>query len=95
MLSSYENIADEAKEECQTYKKAQENNFIVSIGKRQYEKNKKEIIKKQEEIEELTQKLDKGLLDIDTSTSERAIGLKRELTPKRRIKANCAVRLLC
>ena len=51
------------------------------------EKNKKEIIKKQEEIEELTQKLDKGLLDIDTSTSERAIGLKRELTPKRRIKS--------
>lgn len=87
VLSSYENIADEAKEECQTYKKAQENNFIVSIGKRQYEKNKKEIIKKQEEIEELTQKLDKGLLDIDTSTSERAIGLKRELTPKRRIKS--------
>ena len=38
VLSDYEKVANEAKEECQTYKKAQENNFIVKIGKRQYEK---------------------------------------------------------
>ena len=78
VLSDYEKVANEAKEEFQTYKKAQENNFIVKIGKRQYEKNEKEVTNKKKEIEELTQKLDKGLLDIDTSASERAIELKRE-----------------
>ena len=65
VLSDYEKVANEAKEEFQTYKKAQENNFIVKIGKRQYEKNEKEVTNKKKEIEELTQKLDKGLLDID------------------------------
>lgn len=87
VLSDYEKVANEAKEECQTYKKAQENNFIVKIGKRQYEKNEKEVTNKKKEIEELTQKLDKGLLDIDTSASERAIELKRELTPQKRMRS--------
>lgn len=87
VLSDYEKVASEAKEECQTYKKAQENNFIVKIGKRQYEKNEKEVTNKKKEIEELTQKLDKGLLDIDTSASERAIELKRELTPQKRMRS--------
>lgn len=31
VLSDYEKVANEAKEECQTYKKAQENNFIVKL----------------------------------------------------------------
>lgn len=87
VLSDYEKVANEAKEERQTYKKAQENNFIVKIGKRQYEKNEKEVTNKKKEIEELTQKLDKGLLDIDTSASERAIELKRELTPQKRMRS--------
>ena len=87
VLSDYEKVANEAKEECQTYKKAQENNFIVKIGKRQYEKNEKEVTNKKKEIEELTQMLDKGLLDIDTSASERAIELKRELTPQKRMRS--------
>lgn len=87
VLSDYEKVANEAKEECQTYKKAQENNFIVKIRKRQYEKNEKEVTNKKKEIEELTQKLDKGLLDIDTSASERAIELKRELTPQKRMRS--------
>ena len=87
VLSDYEKVANEAKEEFQTYKKAQENNFIVKIGKRQYEKNEKEVTNKKKEIEELTQKLDKGLLDIDTSASERAIELKRELTPQKRMRS--------
>lgn len=87
VLSDYETIATEAKEERQTYEKAQENNFIARIGKRQYDKNEKEIIKKEEEIKEITQKLDKGLLDIDTSASERAIELKKELTPRKRARS--------
>ena len=59
----------------------------MKIGKRQYEKNEKEVTNKKKEIEELTQKLDKGLLDIDTSASERAIELKRELTPQKRMRS--------
>ena len=57
------------------------------IGDSKYEKNEKEVTNKKKEIEELTQKLDKGLLDIDTSASERAIELKRELTPQKRMRS--------
>ena len=66
-------------ENLRTYTQAQAHKFIAKITKTQFEKNEREIVKRENEIRAISAQLDKGLLDLDAAASERAIEIKLQL----------------
>ncbi len=85
--------AKESAMNLNTYSEAQRRDLIAKITKTQYNRNEKEIIKKTEEIEQLSTQLDKGLLDLDAVVSEQAIEIKRQLSHAKRIRSRLLGRI--
>lgn len=84
-------LDDQFKQSKATYdifRKAQSHNFVAKIGKRQFNNNKKEIKKLTAEIEEISNKLEQSLLDVDSAASEEAIEIKRRLSMVKRMRSN-------
>lgn len=73
-------------ENLRTYTQAQAHKFIAKITKTQFEKNEREIVKRENEIRAISAQLDKGLLDLDAAASERAIEIKLQLSHARRMR---------
>ncbi len=92
-VADVEKQANDSAEKLKAYKKAQTFSYIEQIGKRDYEKNKKEIERLENELSLLVKTLEEGLLDIDAVISEKAISIKSELTKARRIRGSISSRL--
>ena len=86
-IAELENQSDLSKEALQTFNKAQSLEFVSKIGKRQYQKNIKEIERLELEIKVLSSGLEHGLLDVDAAASERAIQIKSELSRAKRLRS--------
>ena len=87
IIADIEKRAKNSEEQYKTYTKAQKLNLVTKIKKRDYEKNIKEIVSLQSEINELSSGLDHGLLDVDAVASEEAINLKKRLSRAKRLRS--------
>ncbi len=85
-IANLEQLAKDSSDAFSTFQKAQALNFISKINKEQYKTNLKQIDIIKGELDELSNKLEKGLLDIDAATSEEAISIKKYLSSARRMK---------
>lgn len=74
-------------EKYKTYTNAQKLNFISKINQSTYNSNKKEIARLNNEILELENGLQYGLIDVDSSASEEAIRIKKELSQAKRLRS--------
>jgi len=86
-VAELETQSDLSKNALKTFNKAQSLEFVSKIGKRQYQKNIKEIERLELEIKELSSGLEHGLLDVDAEASERAIQIKSELSRAKRLRS--------
>ncbi len=86
-IDDLESRVKKSADNLQTYTQAQAHNFVAKIGIRKYEQNKRDILKKTAEIEQLSSELDKGLLDLDSVASEQAIEIKQQLSHARRMRS--------
>ena len=85
--------ADQSEEAYKAYAKAQSMNYIAKIGKRQHDRNVKEISKIEKELSELAESLDCNLLDVDAVTSEEAIRIKQSLSKAKRYRSSLLGRM--
>lgn len=83
----------EKNETVDIYKKSQTKNLIPKISKKEYEKNKKEILELEEQLRLLELEVDNSLSDVDLITSDNVIRLKRKLTSVKRLKNSVLVKL--
>ncbi len=99
LFNFYSIIEDVAKQAAlssdrlKAYKKAQALAYIDKIGKREYERNVKEISKLESELSCLSDNLEKGLLDCDAVISEKALNIKSDLSKARRMRSNIVSKL--
>ena len=75
-----------------TYKSAQKYKFVSKISKKEYENNIKEIKKIDTELNNLTNKLDQGLIDVEAVISEEAIEIKNNLSRARRMRSKAKMK---
>ena len=87
VISELEDCTNESQKELAAFKKAQAYNFVDKISKRGYIKNQKEIEILSKELNRLIEGLDYGLLDIDSSASEEAIEVKKQLSRAKRLRS--------
>lgn len=78
--------AKKAKESLDIFKKAQKMLYISNISKPTYEKNEKTIHELQATIEEISQKFNQNLLDIDVIISEKALLIKQQLSKIKKLR---------
>lgn len=99
LFNRYETIAaltERAKEsevKLSAYNKAQKLSFISSINKTTYKKNEKEIQRLQTEIHNLEAGLEHNLLDVDSTASEEAIHIKKDLSRAKRMRTGILSRI--
>ena len=93
VVDEFERHAKESAEDLQTYTHAQARSYVSKINKRKYIKNEKDIEAKIREVDQLASELDKGLLDLDSITSEHAIEIKRKLSHAKRIRSRLRVQM--
>ena len=86
-LSEHETKAKHSADELNAYKQAQMHQFVAKITKKQYRQNEKDIDCINQQIEELSSGLERGLLDVDASATEEALYLKNILSRTRRVKS--------
>lgn len=84
--------ADKSKEDLAIYRKAQTLQFVSKITKTTYKKNEKDIEYLSEQLEELSSRLEHGLLDMDAEAFEQAIYIKKLLSRARRAKSRAQSR---
>lgn len=87
-VSVLQDQANQSEEAYKTFTKAQQLNFISKIGKRQYDRNKKEIKSIQAALNQLENSLEHNLLDVGASASEEAIVLKKRLSKAKRYRSS-------
>jgi hypothetical protein len=87
-VSALQDRADKSEEDYKAYTQAQKLHFIAKIGKREYRSNEKEILKIEEEIEELADNLEHNILDVDAAASEKAIEIKKALSMAKRYRSS-------
>lgn len=80
-------------DELKSYQKAQKLNFIDHIGKHEYLKNKNSIAQIKEELETLTENVEKGFSTLDAEISDEAIRLKKLLSNARRMRSRIKISL--
>ena len=85
--------AKESEEKLSAYNKAQKLSFISSINKTTFKKNEKEIQRLQTEIHNLETGLEHNLLDVDSTASEEAIHIKKDLTRAKRMRTGILSRI--
>lgn len=93
VISDLEDNYKEAEEALRIFSKAQKLNFVSKINKPTYRKNIKDINNLQNEINRLSDSLEHGLADIDSTTSEKAIEIKRELSKAKRMRSSILSKL--
>lgn len=86
-LKDVESAAHASASELDVYKKAQSHQFVESITKRTFDKNKKTIESLDAQILELSSGLEQGLLDVDATASEAALNIKQLLSRARRARS--------
>ena len=85
-------ISNKSIESLKTYKSAQKYKFVSKISKKEYENNIKEIKKIDTELNNLTNKLDQGLIDVEAVISEEAIEIKNNLSRARRMRSKAKMK---
>ena len=80
IIAQLERNADASKDALSVFEKAQKLQYVSKIGKREYNRNQKEIEKLQREIADISSGLERGLLDADATASEEAVRIKKELS---------------
>lgn len=93
VISDLEDNSKEAEEAFKIFSKAQKLNFVSKINKSTYRKNIKDINNLQNELNRLSDSLEHGLADIDSTTSEKAIEIKRELSKAKRMRSSILSKL--
>ena len=86
-ISEIETQANLSREMFNAYSRVQNLNLVSKIGKRQYNDNIVNIKRLRSEIDEMSSKLEYGLLDVDAITSEKAVQLKSELSRVRKLRS--------
>ena len=94
IIAELEDKANRSKEALTTFNKAQSFNYIAKIGKRAYINNLKEIERLENEIEELSIELECGLLDVDSTASEEAVQIKKQLSRSKRLRSGVKSKLV-
>lgn len=93
VISDLEDEAKEAEDAVKTFSKAQKLNYVSKINKSTYKKNLKQIGDLKNEIISISDSLEHGLIDIDSSISEKAIHIKKELTRIKRFRSSILSKL--
>lgn len=70
-----------------TFKKAQSHKFIPSITESNYKENKSKIIELTQQAEELANRSERGILDIDAEKAERIAQLKDQISSLKRTRS--------
>lgn len=86
-LKETEKAAQQSETELTAYRKAQSLQFVAKITKSVYNKNTKEILNIEAQIEKLSSGLEHGLLDVDAAASEQAVYVKKLLSRVRRARS--------
>ena len=89
-LASVRDQVEESDEKYKTYKKAQKLKLIENISERQYRRNKDRILKIESQIEDMS---NVSLLDVDSSASEEAVFIKKNLSQAKRYRSGLLNRL--
>lgn len=85
--------ATHSSEALKAFKKAQILSYIENIGKRDYDRNNKELALLEKELKDLAEKLDSGLIDLDSVITEQALEIKTNLSKARRLRGSILSRL--
>ena len=79
--------ADIATDKKETFKKAQSHQFIPSISEKQFKENVAKIKELRQQAEELADRSERGLLDINAEKAERIAQLKEQISALKRTRA--------
>lgn len=99
LFDRYQTIAEldiqakKSNEKLTTYSKAQRLNLITSINKTTFKKNERKIKNLQTEIQNIETGLEHNLLDVDSTASEEAIQIKKELSRAKRMRTGVLSRM--
>lgn len=92
-IQQIEMQAAASSEAYKAFKKAQALSYIESIGKRDYDRNKNDLVLLEKELNDLADKLDSGLVDLDSVITENALEIKTNLSRARRMRGLIISRL--
>ena len=93
-VDNLENEVNTLQENLKTFKKAQSLNYIASITKQQYVANIQRISDLNAELYQISNEVDKGLLNIDALRTERGLEIKNEIIHAKRLRTRLKNKIL-